>query len=216
MELTAAAQWLNETFASLDLRIFTIFEEAFHQTELEPVWNVIYTAITRTCNGGLAVIFLSLFLMIFKKTRKAGTAMLLGIGIGAVFTNVALKPLVARPRPYTHTEMPFYQWWVHAGGLTETDKSFPSGHTTTAMSAMSGLFFVTNKKISWLAFLFALAVGMSRIFFFVHYPTDVFAGLITGLIAGLISGILINWLYARLNSSLKTNYASFTFFKKKS
>lgn len=211
MEITAAAQWLNETFASFDLSVFTFFQNVFHDTPLESIWNIIFTAITTTCNGGIMLIILSVLLMVFKKTRKAGSAMLLGIIIGSIFTNITLKPLVARPRPYTHTDMPFYNWWVNAGSHLEGDKSFPSGHTTSAMSAMAGLFVASDKKeISWLAFLFAIAVGMSRLFLFVHYPTDVIGGMITGLVAGIISGVLINCLYKKYNNKSGLNYCNFT------
>lgn len=71
------------------------------------------------------------------------------------------------------------------GKHTESDKSFPSGHMTAAMAASLAVFLRGNKKISWTALLFALAMGVSRIYLSVHYATDVLGGVITGSIGRL-------------------------------
>ncbi|MBP9989106.1 MAG: phosphatase PAP2 family protein [Ruminococcus sp.] len=206
------AQWLNTTFADFDLNIFQWFQSNFHETSAENIFDVFFRSITALANNGIFLIILALFLLVFKKTRKIGAAMLGGVAIGAIITNIAVKNIVARPRPYTHTDMPFYQWWINAGRHLESDKSFPSGHTTSAMAAMTGLFCVTDKKISWLAFLFAILMGMSRIFLFVHYPSDVLGGFIAGLIAGIISGIIVNWFYKQNEHKLFKEVIEFNIF----
>lgn len=208
------AQWLNETFANFDLTIYQWVQTNFHETTLEKMFDVIFRAITFLGEKGLPLMIIAFILMLFKKTRKAGTAMLGGIIIGALFTNVALKPFVARPRPYTHTNMPFYQWWIDAGSHLESKFSFPSGHTTSAMSAMTGLFMATDKRISWTAFLFAILMGLSRIFFFVHYPSDILGGLIVGLVSGIIAGIIVNIIYKNQKNKLCGFYTNFSFGKK--
>ena len=210
MEVTAVASWLNSTFADFDLAIFFFFFR-LHDSAAGGFLDVFFNAITTLGHDGIALIIISLILMLFKKTRKAGSAMLAGIIVGAIFTNLTIKPLVSRPRPYTHLDSPVYQWWLNAGAQVESDRSFPSGHTTSAMAMVTGLFCVTNKKISWLAFLFAIFMGMSRIYLCVHYPTDVIGGLIIGAIGGIIGGLLVNWFYKHDEHKLNKAYINFSF-----
>lgn len=210
MEITAAAAWLNSTFADFDFAIFDFFHK-LHDSAAGGFLDVFFNVVTKLGHDGIALIIISLILMLFKKTRKAGSAMLAGIVVGAVFTNLTIKPLVSRPRPYTFTDSPVYQWWLNAGAQVESDRSFPSGHTTSAMAMVTGLFCVTNKKISWLAFFFAIFMGMSRIYLCVHYPTDVIGGLIIGAIGGVIGGLLVNWFYKHGEHKLNKTYINFSF-----
>ena len=210
MEVTAVASWLNSTFADFDLAIFDFFHR-LHDSAAGGFLEVFFNAITTLGHDGIALIIISLILMLFKKTRKAGSAMLAGIIVGAIFTNLTIKPLVSRPRPYTHLDSPVYQWWLNAGAQVESDRSFPSGHTTSAMAMVTGLFCVTNKKISWLAFLFAIFMGMSRIYLCVHYPTDVIGGVIIGGIGGVEGPLLVNWFYKHDEHKLNKAYINFSF-----
>ena len=210
MEVTAVASWLNSTFADFDLAIFDFFHR-LHDSAAGGFLDVFFNAITTLGHDGIALIIISLVLMLFTKTRQAGSAMLAGIIVGALFTNLTIKPLVSRPRPYTHLDSPVYQWWLNAGAQVESDRSFPSGHTTSAMAMVTGLFCVTNKKVSWVAFLFAVLMGMSRIYLCVHYPTDVIGGLIIGAIGGIIGGLLVNWFYKHDEHKLNKAYINFSF-----
>lgn len=190
MVLTAAAQWLNETFANFDYNIFEAFHN-LHDGAMGGFFNVFFNAITSLGNDGIFLIVLSVILLLFRKTRKAGAAMLGAIIIGALFTNTTIKPIIARPRPYIDETSIIHQWWINAGSHIESEFSFPSGHTTSAMAAMTGLFFIGNKKYSWTAFFFAILMGMSRIYLCVHYPSDVAGGLIVGFVAGFLAFLLI-------------------------
>ena len=204
--MTVAAQWLNETFAGFDYAIL----EFFHNLNAGPLggfFDVFFKFITLLGEEGLFLIILSINFMLFKKTRKAGFAMLLAIIVGSLITNVTVKPLVARPRPFQNEDSEFfklfYQWWQDAGSVKVGEKSFPSGHTTSAMAAVAGYFFVSKKKsVSWTVFIFAILMGMSRIFLCVHYPSDVLGGLVAGLIAGLVAAALINLLYKKDNNKV--------------
>lgn len=212
MEITAAAQWINETFANFDYALL----EFFHKLNVGPMgdfFDFLMIAITKLGDDGIFLILLSLVLMIFKKTRKVGTAMLGAIIIGALFTNISIKPIIARPRPYFDETGIFHQWWLDAGAHTESEFSFPSGHTTSAMAAMTGLFFVTNKKVSWTAFIFAVVMGITRIYICVHFPSDVLGGLVVGFIAGLLSYIIVNAVW-KSNLKLFKWFFDFDLFKK--
>ncbi|MBR1456998.1 MAG: phosphatase PAP2 family protein [Oscillospiraceae bacterium] len=140
--------------------------------------------------GGIFLILLSLVLTFLKKTRRFGTAMCLGLAIGALFVNLFLKVVIARPRPYADLNSIFYPLWVLMGEHMESDMSFPSGHTNAAFAAMVPLFILGDKRKSWLALLFGVLMGISRIYLVVHFPSDVLGGLITGTIAGIIGTLI--------------------------
>ena len=189
MQLTAIALWLNTAFAAFDESIAV----AIHKLYLAApgFFTPFLTLITYMGKGGAFLILRSIVLMFFRPTRRYGTAMLLGLAIGALITNICVKPLVARPRPYTWEGSVFQQYWIELGKHTESDKSFPSGHMTAAMAASTAVFLRGKRKISWTAFLFAIAMGISRIYLSVHYATDVLGGVLTGGIGG-VAGYFIS------------------------
>ncbi len=188
MELTAVALWLNNTFADFDLTIMQLIHLLYESAGW--FFSPLLETISFLGNGGICLIIFSLFLIFFKKTRRFGTAMLLGIIVGALFTNVWLKVVVARPRPYADETSIMHQIWVTMGQHMESDKSFPSGHTTSAFACMTPLFFCKKKSVAFSAFIFAFLMGISRIYLAVHYPTDVIAGIVVGFIAGCIGAFI--------------------------
>ena len=188
MQLTAAALWLNTVFAGFDQSVTAAVHQLYQAAGgfLTPFMEFI----SFLGKDGIILVILSLLLMFFKKTRRFGTAMLFGVAIGALFTNCFLKIVVARPRPYADENSFFYQLWLVMGQHVESDKSFPSGHTTAAFATMVPVFLVGNKKVSWTALIFAFLMGLSRIYLVVHFPSDVLGGLIVGTIAGILGTLL--------------------------
>jgi len=189
MELTAIAAWLNSSCAGLDAAV----TGAVHG--LYGLAGGFFTPLAHLFDllgkGGALLIALSLALMLFPRTRRVGTVMLLALGVGALITNVALKPMVYRPRPYTFEGSIYHQVWLLVGQHTESDFSFPSGHTTAATAAMLGLFLSTNKRKSWPALLFALCMGISRLYLGVHYFTDVLGGFFAGAIGAVVAYFIV-------------------------
>ena len=98
--MSAAAQWLNDTFYSFDYAILDFFHSNFNASSSSVFWDPFFKFVTLLGEEGLFFIIISIVMMLFKKTRKAGMAMLLAIGVGALMTNVTIKPIVARPRPF--------------------------------------------------------------------------------------------------------------------
>ncbi len=188
MPLTATALWLNTAFSGFDQAVTSSIH---HLYELAgSVMTPFMELISLMGKGGIFLILLSLCLILFHKTRRFGTAMLLGLAIGALAVNLILKVVIARPRPYADIQGFFYPLWVLMGQHMESDMSFPSGHTNAAFAAMVPLFLLGDKRKSWLALVFAVLMGISRIYLVVHYPTDVIGGLITGTIAGMIGTLI--------------------------
>ena len=190
--MTPAAEWLTNTFQNFDHSIL-----AFYHSIANGPMNFLVKCFTTLGDGGIFLIIVALILMLFKKTRKFGLGMLGGIIIGAVFTNLTIKNFVARPRPYNYLQE-YRNWWIAAGQNMESEFSFPSGHTTAAAASMTPLFLFLDKKKSWLVYLFVIALGASRNYLMVHYPSDILGGIIVGCIAGLISYLIVQTLYDRI------------------
>lgn len=137
--------------------------------------NPVVELFTSLGNAGLLWIVLSLAMLCYKPTRKAGALALCAMALGLLCTNAALKHLVGRDRP-----------WLHVAGLiplvNEPDpNSFPSGHTCAAFAA--GLSWARTLPWRWsriLAVILAVCMGLSRLYVGVHYPSDVIAGALVG------------------------------------
>lgn len=154
----------------------------------------LFKAITLSGTIGAVFIAATIVLMIFKKTRKC--AFLTGIALlcGLLFTNILLKNLIARPRPYSDVSSEYFALWVKAGSLKESGFSFPSGHATAATAFSVSAFLFFNKKYSWLFLLIPLIMGFTRIYFVVHYATDVLGGFLSGTAAAICSSFIVGWI----------------------
>lgn len=194
------ADWLNTAFRSFDFALL----EFGHNLHLSAggFFDWFLRFITIFGDGGIFLILLSIGLIAFKKTRKIGITMLGAIAIGAIITNLTIKPIVARPRPYADESYVFFKWWQEVGAIPESEFSFPSGHSTASMAAMMAFFVAGNKKYSWTGFIFAFLVGFSRIYLCVHYPSDVIFGFIVGIVAGSISYLIV-WLFYKFTKDTK-------------
>lgn len=188
MTMTAGAAWLNSFFAGFDEGVVNLIHR-LHDCAGD--WSQpVMQFISLLGKGGIFLILLSLVLVLYRPTRRFGTAMCLGLAIGAIAVNLWLKVVIARPRPYADPNSIFYPIWLAHGSHMESDFSFPSGHTNAAFAAMVPVFILGNKKWSWLALVFGVLMGISRVHLMVHYPSDVLCGAITGTIAGLIGTLI--------------------------
>ena len=128
-------EFLNATFRNFDGGMF----RAMHGLAQGAggFFTPVFKAITLLGEKGLLFMLIGFVLLFFARTRKIGVCMLGAIAIGAIITNITLKPLVARPRPYTDPE--FMGFWEFVGKPTESDLSFPSGHTTAITAFMTAM-----------------------------------------------------------------------------
>ena len=188
MTLTAGAEWLNATFSAFDIGITMAVHKLYEACGawMTPVMELI----SLLGKGGIFLIILSLFLLFHRPTRRYGTAMAISLALGAIVVNLWLKVVIARPRPYADINGMFYPLWLMLGSHTESDFSFPSGHTNAAFATMVPVFLLGKKNWSWLALLFAVLMGISRIYLVVHFPSDVLGGLITGSLAGIVGTLI--------------------------
>ncbi len=189
MELSAPALWINQTFNSFDVGITTFVHKL--QELAGPFFTPFFECVSILGKGGIFLILLSLLLMFFHPTRRFGTAMLLGLALGAIVTNLILKPWIARPRPYADQASVYYQYWLTVGQNVESDKSFPSGHTTAAFDSMVPVCLISKKKrLKAIAICFMILMGIARIYLCVHFPSDVLGGAIVGIAAGCLGTVI--------------------------
>ncbi len=139
---------------------------------------------------GIYWIALAIILMCFKKTRKLGFSVALSLLLGVIICNLCLKNIVGRIRPYD------FNTAAHLLAKKEIDYSFPSGHTVVCFEGATAIF-IRYKKIGIFAFLVAAVVGFSRLYLYMHYPTDVLAGAILGIGIGLLASIIVDKLYCK-------------------
>lgn len=191
--LLTLGESIDKVFYNFDLSVFHFFGSM--QNDF-----LTYVAKFFTTLGDEAfvipMVILGIVLSLFKKTRKYGLTLIFAIVIGTLVTNVIVKPMALRIRPYNTLQenADYWKWYVGAGSLSESDYSFPSGHTTGVTEMAVGMFLCFMKDKKKIAYLFpalALCTAGSRIYLMVHYSTDVIAGLIVGTVAGIVGYFLM-------------------------
>ena len=179
-----------------DFSVFTNFDCAVFQL-VEKLWNPVLDAImifiTHLGDDGIFWIALGVILCIFKKTRKYGVLVLLGLGIASCINNLVLKQIFERPRPFNFDGWP--SDFVFPNPLIEKPHSFsfPSGHTSSSLGAATPLLIKANKKLGIPMFILALLVGFSRVYVHVHYPTDVIVGTLVGIVGGILAVVAFKY-----------------------
>lgn len=149
------------------------------QTALRGVLDPLMILYTHLGDDGMLWIVLSLAMLCWRPSRKAGAAALIAMILGFLCTNVVLKELVSRPRP-----------WLDVAGLlplvNEPDPhSFPSGHTCAAFaSACAWRRTLPRQWMGAVGLVLAVCMGFSRMYVGVHYPSDVLAGAAVGAACG--------------------------------
>jgi len=147
-------------------------------------FDIVMPFITSAGNCGFIWIIIDILLLCKKSTRKYGIIMTISLLGCVVIGNIILKPIVKRQRPFDVFT------YINILIKKPTDFSFPSGHTMSAFSAATVICFINN-KIGCIFVFIALIVAYSRLYLFVHFPTDIIFGAIIGIIIAYIS----RWLF---------------------
>ena len=153
--------------------------------------DVVLPFITTLCNTGEIWIFFGVVLLFFKKYRKFGIFVLVGMLLGSLIGNEILKPIIARARP-CHVADVLPKMLIEVPKITSY--SFPSGHTTSSVIAATVLMRA-NKKFGFFAIPLASLIAFSRLYLFVHYPTDILGGAVLGFVIGFFTVTLGNKLW---------------------
>ena len=150
------------------------------QTLHTPFLDKIMVFITRLGDSGIIWIVLSIVLLLIPKTRKSGAVMVAALVVVVLLCNIVLKNLVARTRPYD------VNTGVHLLVAKLHDYSFPSGHTAASFASVTALYLAGEKKLWKFALVLACLIAISRLYLYVHYPTDVLGGILFGVISGYL------------------------------
>ena len=158
----------------------------FLQTMHTPLITKIMKAASKLGDAGFVWILLTGVLLMIPKTRKVGILVSVALLLDVLTCNVILKPLIARTRPYDVNKA------VELLIRAPRDYSFPSGHTAASFAAAAALWFADKKKLAIPALVLAVLIAFSRMYFYVHYPTDVLGGAILGMVCGWLSYKLLS------------------------
>lgn len=171
---------LFESITALDLSIL----DFIHNTLSNSVMDLIMTCITYSIEYGAIAILVFIVMMCIKKMRKTGFAVMGATLSVLLFGELILKHIVCRPRPF-----------VINGAIELIIKapsgfSFPSSHTATCF-AMATAIYLFHKRLGIIAYIYAALVAFSRMYLYVHYPSDVIGGIILGICCGIGATALV-------------------------
>lgn len=169
------------------MSIFSWFAEHFDLPILDWIAEHLYCGfldkimplITLLGDAGIFWIAIAVVLLFFPKTRKMGLSMGAALLLGVVICNIIMKPVFARIRPYDY-QLEHFGKTIQLLVSTPHDFSFPSGHTIASFEAATAIC-IHNKKWGIPALVLACLIAFSRLYLYVHYPTDVLASVVLGI-----------------------------------
>ena len=163
---------------NIDFSILNFIQEHIRNSFLDPVMMVL----SYMGEYGVFWILLAIILLFFRKTRAAGVCVLAAMALGFLCGDIIIKNIIARPRPFLLNPS------VNMNIPGPTSYSFPSGHSISAFAAVTALFGMLKEK-RWIAYsglVLAILIVFSRMYNYVHYPSDVICGILLGVLCALI------------------------------
>ena len=155
-----------------------------------PFLDALMPLITMLGDAGIFWIAVAVVLLCIPKYRKAGLSMGVSLILGLLICNVTLKPLVARIRPYDYV-LEHYGRTISLLVATPHDFSFPSGHTLASFEGAAALL-IHSKKLGIPAMVLACLIAFSRLYLYVHYPTDVIFSVFLGIALAFLGSWLVS------------------------
>ena len=162
-----------------------------------PFLDKIMPLITILGDGGAFWIACAVLMILLKKYRKAGFSAGLALIFGLLICNIFLKPTVERIRPYDFQE----QMGVIINLLIDKEHSFsfPSGHTIASFEAATAIL-LRHKKLGTAAMILAILIAFSRMYLYVHYPTDVIVSVFLGIGLAFLASWIVNQVSALIEA----------------
>ena len=164
---------------------FLYFLQSIHSQSL----NAFFIGITRLGDFGSIWLLISMFFLFKKDTRKLGVCLLVTLAFNFILNDGLIKNIVCRSRPCDVDPS------VSLLIPRPLGYSFPSGHTSTAFCVVACLFLNKKKKLGIVTLALACLIAFSRMYLFVHYPSDVLAGTVVGLFSGAVIAIFSKYKY---------------------
>lgn len=160
------------------------------------VLDSILPYLTKLGDGGIFWIIIAIVFLISKKYRLNGIKLGISLLLCLIIGNITLKPLIARIRPFDLNK------GIELLISRPTDFSFPSGHTMSSFAAAI-IIYNANKKMGIASLILATLIAFSRLYLYVHFPSDILAGMVIGTAISFTVIKFMDRLLKKLN--LKTN-----------
>ncbi len=158
-----------------------------------PFLDWFFPIITLLGDAGIFWIAVAVAMLLFKRTRATGLMVGVALLCGFLVGNLTLKPLFDRVRPYDFN--PNFNIPLLVERLS--DASFPSGHTLACVESATVLM-IRDKRFGIPALVVAILVALSRLYLYVHYPTDVLVGAILGVVFGFFSVFVVKLVWKKV------------------
>ena len=156
------------------------------------VLDVLMPALSRTANDGEIWILLAIVLVCIRGQRRYGWSVASALVLDLLTVNIILKPLIDRVRPCAVNTA------VDMLVAAPTSGAFPSGHTAAAFAVVFAL--KTAGSPLWKpALAIAIPMAFSRLYLYVHWPTDILGGILVGAIVGWAGAKIVSLIFARLS-----------------
>ncbi len=179
---------LFESITALDLSIL----DFIHNTLSNPVMDIIMTCLTYSIEFGAMAILVFIIMMCIKNMRKTGFAVMGATLSVMLFGELIIKHLVARPRPFV------INGTIELIIKAPSGFSFPSSHTATCF-AMATAIYLFHKRLGIIAYIYAALVAFSRMYLYVHYPSDIIGGIALGIGCGIGAVALVKLIYRKID-----------------
>lgn len=161
-----------------------------------PVLDKIMVFITSLGDGGMLWIGLAVIMLFFKKYRKCAFGIAVSLLLMELIGNVILKELIMRERPC----------WIDPNVVllvkSPSSYSFPSGHTFAGFAAAVTIF-LNHKKEGIIAIVMAALIAFSRMYIFVHFPTDILGGMVFGTGVAVLAFFIVHRFVPKLVTMYK-------------
>lgn len=162
----------------------------FLQDRHTPFLDGLMPALSLSATGGAVWIVLAVLLALYRPTRQLGCTVGLALLLMHLSCNELLKPLIMRDRPcWIDPSVPLLV-------PRPSDYSFPSGHTAASFAA-AGVLLLERVRFAWPALLLAVGIAFSRLYVFVHFPTDVLGGVVLGAVCAAVATAIIHTVLKR-------------------
>ena len=179
-----------EAIQSFDFSILGWIQEHLRCTFLD----IVAPPISSIANAGVLWLVIAFGCHFMQRTRKCGMTMFLAMAMGFIIGDLILKTLIARERPCVVA--PPELMLVPVPHST----SFPSGHSTAAFASSVSIFH-HNRKLGIAAIILAVFIAFTRLYLYVHFPTDVLAGTALGITSAIVVTTLTDkYLWKRLET----------------
>ena len=198
--LTAFQNFLYNCAISFDLPILDWIQANLQSGFMDKFMPFI----TKFGDHGTFWMIVAALLFIFPKTRKTGLGMAIAMMLGLLICNVTLKPLVGRIRPYD-LQLQEFGITIQLLGERMHDFSFPSGHTIASFEA-AVVLLKNSRKMGIPAMILAVLISFSRLYLYVHYPTDVLVSVVLGTLFAFIGDALAGLIAPKLAFGKKGKY----------